>query len=55
LKIVKLDDKEWLEKDGYSKKILFTANELKSRGHLVQIVKSEPHTEIKLHYHEQTI
>ena len=52
---MKLEEKEWLQKEGYSKKILFTENELKSRGHVVQIVKSEPHTEIKPHYHKQTI
>jgi len=55
LKIVKYDEKEWLEREGYSKKILLTEDELKSRGHLVQIVKSEAHTEIKPHYHKQTI
>jgi len=54
LKIVKYDEKEWLEREGYSKKILFTGDELK-RGHLVQIVKSKGHTEIKPHYHKQTI
>ncbi len=55
MKIARCDEKEWLKRKGYSKKVLFTEDELKSRGHLVQIVKSEAHTEIKPHYHKQTI
>jgi len=55
LKLIKDDKKEWLERTGYSKKILLNENELKSSGHLVQIVKTEAHTDIKPHYHKQTI
>lgn len=54
MKLVKDDEKEWLEQVGYSKKILLNEDELKSRGHLVQIVKTEAHTEIKPHYHKYT-
>ncbi|NIR86256.1 cupin domain-containing protein [Candidatus Bathyarchaeota archaeon] len=55
MKIVKRNEKRWLKRKGYSKRILFTEDELKSRGLLVQIVKSEAHTEIKPHYHKKTI
>ncbi len=55
MKIVKDKEKDWLERQGYSKKILFTEVELRSNGNFVQIVKNEAHTEIKPHYHKQTI
>ena len=55
MKIVGFDEKEWLEREGYSKKILFTEDELQSQGHVVQVVKSEAQTEIKPHHHKQTI
>ena len=53
MKLVKLKDKEWLHRKGYSKKILLTEEDLKSEGNIVQIVKNEAHTEIKPHYHKQ--
>ena len=53
MKFVKIDEKGWLERQGYSKKILLTEGDLKSKGNLVQIVKNEAHTEIKPHYHKQ--
>ena len=53
MKFVKIDDKEWLIRQGYSKKILLTEDDLKSKGNLVQIVKNEAHTEIKPHYHKE--
>ena len=46
MKIAKCNEKEWLKGKGYSKKILFTEDELESMGLLVQIVKSEAHTEV---------
>ena len=55
MKFVKLDNKWWLERQGYSKKILLTEEDLKSKGNIVQIVKNEAHTEIKPHYHKQMI
>ena len=55
VKTAKDEDKNWLERQGYSKKILFNEVELKSKGHFIQIVKNEAHTEIKPHYHQQTI
>lgn len=55
MKTAKDEDKNWLERQGYSKKILFNEVELKSKGHFIQIVKNAAHTEIKPHYHKQTI
>ncbi len=55
MKITNQEEKEWLERKGYFKKILLTEGEIKSEGNLVQIVKINPHTEIKPHYHKQTI
>ena len=53
MKFVKIGEKEWLIRQGYSKKILLTEDDLKSKGNLVQIVKNEAHTEIKPHYHKE--
>jgi mannose-6-phosphate isomerase-like protein (cupin superfamily) len=55
LKFVKLDEKGWLERQGYSKKILLNEDDLKSKGNLFQIVKNAAHTEIRPHYHELMI
>jgi quercetin dioxygenase-like cupin family protein len=52
MKFVKMDEKEWLERQGYSKKILLTEDDLKSKGNIVQVVRNKAHTEIKPHYHE---
>jgi quercetin dioxygenase-like cupin family protein len=52
MKFVKLDEKEWLRRQGYSKKILLAEDDLKSKGNIVQVVKNKAHTEIKPHYHE---
>ena len=52
LKFVKLNEEGWLQRQGYSKKILLTEKDLKSKGNIVQIIKNSPHTEIKPHYHE---
>ena len=51
MKFVTLDEKDWLKRQGYSKKILLTEEDLKSKGNIVQVVKNAPHTEIKPHYH----
>ena len=53
MKYVKLDQKQWQNRQGYSKKILLTETDLKSKGNLVQIVKTDAHNEIKPHYHKQ--
>ena len=55
MKFVPSNDKFWLKRQGYSKAILLTERDLKSKGNLVQIIKNEAHTEIKPHYHKQMI
>ena len=55
MKFVKLNEKAWLKRHGYSKRILLTEDDLKSKGNIVQIVKNEAHTEIKPHYHKRMI
>ena len=54
LHIVKSGENTWVDGESYSKKILFTEDELQAKGNLVQLVKSQPHTEIKPHFHKQT-
>lgn len=55
MKLIKSESKEWLQKEGYSKKIYLNENDLNIKGGLVQkiIVKSgetaEPH-----HHEKQT-
>jgi quercetin dioxygenase-like cupin family protein len=55
MKYVKLTEEGWLKRQGYSKKILLSEDDLKSKGNLVQIVRNEAHTEIKPHYHKHMI
>jgi quercetin dioxygenase-like cupin family protein len=55
MKLVNINEKEWLHRQGYSKKILLTEDDLKSEGNVVQVVRNEAHTEIKPHYHERMI
>ena len=55
MKFVELNDKEWLERQGYSKKILLNEGDLKSRGNVVQIIKNKANSEIKPHYHKNMI
>jgi quercetin dioxygenase-like cupin family protein len=55
MKFVKLTEEGWLERQGYSKKILLTEEDLKSKGNIVQVVKNKAHTEIEPHYHKQMI
>jgi quercetin dioxygenase-like cupin family protein len=55
LKIIKSAEKEWTELEGYSKKIIIDEKLLRTKGCVVQIVRSKAHTEIKSHYHKHTI
>lgn len=53
MKIVKSKSKEWLEKQGYSKKILLDEKELGKPGILVQEVKIKASETAKVHYHKK--
>lgn len=52
MKIVKLQDKEWLQKEGYSKKILLDENDLNYKGALFQQIKVKPGEVAGDHYHK---
>ena len=54
MRYIKQEEKEWDDKEAYSKKILFNEDELKSKGNVVQVVKFPPKTKLKPHYHKQT-
>lgn len=51
MKIIKSEDKQWLEKQGYSKKILF--DEIDKKGVVVQQVKIKAGEIAKSHYHKK--
>ncbi len=53
MKIVKQNDKEWLQKKGYSKKILLDENDLNHKGGLVQLIKVKPGEAAGDHYHKK--
>jgi quercetin dioxygenase-like cupin family protein len=53
MKIVKPDDKEWQEKQEYSKKIFLDENDLSHKGALVQEIKIKPGETAKKHYHKK--
>jgi len=55
MKFVKFTMEGWLERQGYSKKIVLNEKDLKSKGNIVQIVKNKAHTEIKPHFHKHMI
>ena len=52
MKLIKKDDKKWLDKEGYSKKIFLTEKDLNSPGNHVQLIKIKPHETAKNHYHK---
>ena len=47
-------ERNWEDKEAYSKKILLTEDDLKSKGNVVQVVNFPPKTKLKPHYHKQT-
>lgn len=53
MKIVKSQNKEWLQKEGYSKKIFLDENTLNYKGGLVQEIKVKPGEVAKNHYHKK--
>lgn len=53
MKIVKQNNKEWLQKEGYSKKILLDENDLNYKGGLVQQIKVKPGESAKDHFHKK--
>lgn len=52
MKIVKSKDKQWLEKQGYSKKVILDEKDLKQKDSFVQEVKIKAGQTAKNHYHK---
>jgi len=53
MKIIKSQNKEWLEKEGYSKRIFLDEKDLNHPGSLVQEIKIKPGETAKEHYHKK--
>jgi len=53
MKILKSEDKQWTEKEGYSKRIFLNEKDLNYPGGLVQEIKIKPGEGAKEHYHKK--
>jgi quercetin dioxygenase-like cupin family protein len=53
MKVIKTQDKEWLDKKGYSKKIFLDGKDLNKPGTLVQEIKIKSGETAKEHYHKK--
>lgn len=53
MKLIKSEDKEWLQKQGYSKKIYLNENDLNIKGGLVQKLLVKSGETAKAHHHEK--
>jgi len=54
MKYIKPEEREWKDKEGYSKKILLTEEDFQTKGNIVQLVKFPARSKVKPHYHKQT-
>ncbi|MBU3918341.1 hypothetical protein KKC63_00305 [Patescibacteria group bacterium] len=55
MKLIKEDNKEWLDKKGYSKKIFLNDKDLNYPGALVQLIKIKPGETAEIHHHKKQI
>jgi quercetin dioxygenase-like cupin family protein len=53
MKFIKTNEKEWQDKQGYSKRIFLNEKDLNSSGALVQEIKIKAHDEAGAHYHKK--
>lgn len=53
MKIIKSESKEWLQKEGYSKKIYLNEIDLGHKGALVQKLKIKTGESAPMHHHEK--
>lgn len=53
MKLIKSESKEWVEKEGYSKKIYLNEIDLTHKGELVQKLRIKPGEAAKPHYHKK--
>jgi len=49
---VRQEDVPWIQKKGYSKKILFNGGQIEIPGTLVQVIRIQPGEVAKSHYHK---
>jgi quercetin dioxygenase-like cupin family protein len=49
---VELNDQNWIQAQGYRKRVLLTGHDLASEGTLVQVVVIPPKSAIQDHYHK---
>lgn len=52
MKKINLDDAEWQGRFAHKKALLFNETDLDAKGSKIQIIKIEPNSEIKPHYHK---
>lgn len=52
MKIIKSEDKNWQEKEGYSKKIFLDETDLNCKGSLVQEIKIKAREKAENHFHK---
>lgn len=53
MKIIKSEDKNWLDKEGYSKKVFLDEKDLNYPGGLVQKIKIKPGEGAESHHHKE--
>lgn len=53
MKFIRSDEKQWSDKNGYSKKIFLNEKDLKHPGVLVQQLKIKPRDEAAIHHHKK--
>jgi len=53
MKLIKSGDKQWLQKQGYSKKIYLNENDLNIKGGLVQKLLIKSGETAQVHHHEK--
>jgi len=53
MKLIKSDSKEWLQKEGYSKKVYLDEIDLNNKGTLVQKMKIKSGENVFKHHHEK--
>lgn len=53
MKFIKSDEKQWSDKNGYSKKVILNSADLDFPGALVQQIKIKPGETAASHYHKK--
>lgn len=53
MKLIRSDEKQWQDKEGYSKKVILNGADLDFPGALVQQIKIKPGETAASHYHQK--